>query len=436
VEIKPFRAYRYDAAVVGDVGNCVAPPYDVISPAEQESLYRKSEYNIVRIIKGKTDPSDNERNNQYTRAAEYLNTWIEKGVLKKDSVDSIYAYIQDFQVDGQDLQRLSFIALGKLEEFGNAVRPHENILSEPIADRLNLKRATSARFGLPLMLYEDPSGVADKIIAKAAQQKPLVEFRNDDNVRHRLFAITDAAEIGVIVDLMRDKVCIIADGHHRYTTGLAYSRENPNPEARYQMLAFVNVCHKGMVILATHRLVGNLNDFEPSKFIKGLEADFELTRYGFDSEQTKLQARQKAMTKMKQQHREGKNAIGLYFSDGAFYAAVLKNHQAMISAAPEKSEAWRSLDVAVLHKLILEKRLGIGEPQLTAGTNVEYLVDLGDAVDRAIRLIDSGQKQLLFLLNPTKWQQIRSVTEAGERMPQKSTYFYPKIYTGLTINKL
>ncbi len=220
MEVKPFKAFRYDSTVVGDVGGCISPPYDVISPAQQEQLYEKSKYNIIRIIKGKTTSFDNDDNNQYTRAADYLKTWIEKGVLKKDQTETIYAYVQDFDVAGNHFQRSSFIALARLEEFGKTVRPHEQTLDEPKVDRLNLKRATVAKFGLVFMLYEDEQKIADEIVGRATAQEPLIDYTDEQDVRHRLFPITTKVDIDAIARMMADKSCIIADGHHRYETAL------------------------------------------------------------------------------------------------------------------------------------------------------------------------------------------------------------------------
>jgi len=436
MEVRPFKAFRFDEQAVGDVGNCIAPPYDVISPAQQQRLYEKSEYNIVRIIKGKTSESDGETNNQYTRAAEYLNGWIEKGVLKQDSTDAIYAYVQDFQIGGADFRRLSFVALGRLEEFGEIVKPHEQILIAPTIDRLNLKRATGAKFGLVFMLYEDKNNVADKTILKAAEQKPLIDFTDEQNVRHRLFPITDKTEVNTIVELMRDKSCIIADGHHRYTTGLMYSKETDKPTAKYQMLAFCNTCHEGLIVLATHRLVANLEKFDIAELMTGLNTNFSVTEYKFGSDQSKAEAKQKMLAQMKAEHNKDKNAFGIYDGSGFFYVAVLKNTGAMDTVAPNMSRHWRSLDVAVLHKLVLEKLLGIGAEQLAGGANVEYLKDGDNIIDESVRRVDQNQKQAAFFMNPPKISQIRMVADAGERMPQKSTYFYPKVFTGLTINKL
>jgi len=436
MQIKPFKAFRFNKAVVGDVGSCIAPPYDVISDAQQEQLYNKSEHNIVRIIKGKTNASDNGDNNQYTRAAGYLNNWIKQGVLRQDSAETIYAYVQDFELAGIQFQRLAFIAMAKLEEFGEIVRPHEQILNKPMLDRLSLKKATTADLGLVFMLYEDEQEIADKIIEQAATTEPLIDLIDEQNVRHRLFAITAKENIQQIVKMMNDKSCVIADGHHRYTTGLAYSNESDNPAAKYQMLAFANISHKGLIVLATHRLAGNLENFSFEQLITELKENFELTEFKFDSPESKINARQKMLEQMKAGHDEDKNAFGIYGSNDAFYVAVLRDKQAMDPVVPDMSSAWRHLDVSILHKLILEKILGIDEERLAKGENLQYVKDTPNAIDESISQVDAGHKQAAFFMNPVKMQQLKLVTEAGERMPQKSTYFYPKIFTGLTIQKL
>jgi uncharacterized protein (DUF1015 family) len=434
MEVKPFKAFRFNEKVVGNVGSCIAPPYDVIGPAQQQ-LYQKSKYNIVRIIKGKTIDSDNASNNQYTRAADYLNTWIEKGALKQDPVEAIYAYAQDFQLAGTQFQRLSFIALAKLKEFGKTVRPHEQTLNAPIIDRLNLQRATAAKFGLPFCLYEDEQKIADKIIERTTTQKTLVDFLDEQNVRHRLFVIDTKDDIDAIVKMMHDKSCIMADGHHRYETGLAYSKESDNPAAKYQMIALANTHHEGLIVLATHRLVDNLKSFCFEKFIADLKGNFEITEFQFDSPRDKTDTKQKALAKMRAEQQIDKNAFVIYSGHNAFYLTALKDKQAMDSAS-EKSSSWRSLDVSVLHKLVLEKLLGIDEKQLASQSNVEYIKDTDNAIDESIDKVDAGQKQVAFFMNPPKMEQIQMIADQGEKMPQKSTYFYPKIYTGLTINKL
>lgn len=439
MQIKPFKAFRFDKAVVGEVGSCIAPPYDVINDAQQELLYKKNEHNIVRIIKGKTNASDNGDENQYTRAADYLNDWINQGALKEDAAETIYAYVQDFELGGIQFQRLTFIAMAKLEEFGEIVRPHEQVLKKPMLDRLSLKKATTAGFGLVFMLYEDEQEIADKIIESrfiGTTTEPLIDFVDEQNVRHRLFAITSEEHIQQIVKMMNDKSCVIADGHHRYTTGLTYSKASDHQAAKYQMLAFANISHKGLIVLATHRLAGNLENFSFEKLITELKENFELTELKFDSPESKMDARQKMLEQMKAGHDNDKNAFGIYGANNAFYVAVLRDKQAMDPIAPDMSPAWRTLDVSILHKLILENILGIDEERLAKGENLQYVKDTPNAIDESISQVDAGRKQAAFFMNPVKMQQLKLVTEAGERMPQKSTYFYPKIFTGLTIQKL
>jgi uncharacterized protein (DUF1015 family) len=304
-----------------------------------------------------------------------------------------------------------------------------------MTDRLNLKRAAAADFELVFLLYEDRKKIADKIIGSAAARKSLLNCLDDQNVRHRLFPIIDKNEIDAIVKMLSNKTCIIADGHHRYTTGLMYSKETANPAAKYQMLAFSNIRQDGLVILATHRLVGNIGSFCVKKLIADLKDDFEITHLPFDSASAKCNARQKMLARMKAEHKKNKNAFGIYAAK-SFHVAVLKDKHTMSSVSSDKSSAWRSLDVAILQKLIFEKLLAIGEKQLTSDGSVEYVKDMNNAVDEAIEKVDKGRKQIAFFLNATKIRQVKLVADAGERMPQKSTYFYPKMYSGLTVNKL
>jgi uncharacterized protein (DUF1015 family) len=436
MEIKAFKAYRFNPKVVGNAGDCIAPPYDVIDAGLQEKLYNKNKYNIVRITRGKTEESDNEQNNQYTRAAQYLKEWLDKGVLSQDSKEAIYAYVQEFELEGKSFKRGTFIALGKLEEFGGTVKAHENTLSGPKADRLKLQRATAAQFGLIFMLYEDPKKAADQIVEKASKGKAIIEFTDEDKVKHQIFPIEDKADIDTICKMMKEKSCVIADGHHRYSTSLNYYNETKNPKAAYQIMAFANILNEGMIILATHRLVYGLKDFSTKKLLDGLKANFDITEYKFDSDKTKQQAKKKMLEQMKKESAGDKNAYGVYTGDGVFRVAVLKDGSVMDKALTDKSKAYRRLDVAVLHKLILEDLLKIGEKELAAKTNLEYVKDTPNAVDDTIAKVDSGRIQAAFFTNPEKMKMIQKVADAGERMPQKSTFFFPKVFSGLTIYKM
>ena len=443
MEVKPFKAFRYNPQVVGDVGQCIAPPYDVISADEQERLYRKSKYNVAYITKGKTAPDDGDGHNVYTRAAEYLQKWISEGALKQDDKESIYGYVQDFELNSVAFQRLTFIALGKLEDFGKVVRPHEQVFEKPMLDRLNLERATRAKFGLVFMLYDDPQGVADRIIEKAAAKKPLIDFVDDHGVRHRLFAIAAAKDVEAITRMMADKSCIIADGHHRYTTGLKYMRESGNPAAKYQMLAFTNTRQKGLVVMATHRLVGGLRGFQPAQFLMDLKNHgFNVSKFGSTPnagaaarEQAKQQML-RALADLRSLHGQRLTVFGLYMGGDIFFMAVLEDKSRMAATAPDKSEAWRSLDVSVLQKLVLEKVLGLDEQQMGNPAYVDYVKDVPNAVDEIIAQVDASKRQIALFTTAVKMEELTRVTDAGERMPHKSTYFFPKMYTGLTIQKL
>jgi uncharacterized protein (DUF1015 family) len=432
MKIKAFRAFRFNASVVGNPGDCIAPPYDVINPAQQQKLYDKNPHNIVRIDFGKTEAGDGPSNNQYTRAAEYLNAWLREGALKQDTREMLYAYVQDFKVGPKSIQRSGFIGLGELEEFGKGVRPHEKTLEGPKADRLNLTRATGAQFGKIFMLYDDPKGVADAAIRKAMDGKPLVDTMDDDGVRHRLFGISAAEDLATITEMMAGRQVIIADGHHRYETAVNYWRETGKPEAGWSMMTFVNMRNPGLVILPTHRLVAHLASFDMKSLLKKLSKDFEVATFAYDKGE-KEQARKEMFAWMKEAFEDKHNAFGIYAGEGAFYAAVLKNPSAM-DVVKDKSRPWRMLDVSVLHKLILEDILGIDEKALAKESNIEYIKDIGSALDQSIAAVDSGEKQVVFFMNPTRIDEVRAVAGEGEKMPQKSTFFHPKIYTGLTVN--
>ncbi len=427
MKIQPFEGFRFNGDKVGNVGDCISPPYDVINEKLQQTLYNKNDHNIVRIIQGKATKNDSDSNDKYTRAAKFFNDWIKEKALKKDDHENIYGYVQNFVVAGEDFQRLSFISLAKLEEFGEIVRPHEKVLKNPIVGRLKLQTNCKAKFGQVFMLYDDPKHVADKYIQKAiAEQKSEIDFVDEQNVRHRLFLINDKKQIQQIIEMMKDKSVVIADGHHRYTTALKYAEINEPDKTSYQMLTFANTCHKGLIVLATHRLVKNLENFSCEKLIKKLKTAFNIET--FDNKNAML-------TEMKNEGDKNENAFGVY-ADEKFYLAVLNDKEAMEKVAEDKSEAWKNLDVAVLHKLILENLLEIDEEKMANQTNVNYLKDTPNAIDDMLKDVDNQKAQAAFFMNPPKLKQIEQVADAGERMPQKSTYFFPKIYTGLVIDKL
>lgn len=436
MDVIPFKGYRYNHEVVSDAAQCIAPPYDVIDPADQEKLYQQNQYNIVRITKGKTEDPENTAGDVYSRAAQYLQGFIADSALKADQADSIYVYAQDFTVAEQTYRRSGFVALGKLEGYGEGIKPHEQTLAGPKADRLNLMRATKSQIGQIFMLYSDPSCTIDKILAKACQGEQLLKLEDEDGVVHSLFAVTDSDEIATIQSVMANHEVFIADGHHRYETSLNYYEETKNPAAAHRMMTFVNTHNEGLLVLPTHRLVRNVENFSAPELIGKLQDHFDVACLSYTDSVDKQEKRKAMLAALQHEFESNEHAIGLYCDDGAFYVATLRDISAMEKAVPSHSDAWRKLDVSILHKLVLEQLLGIDEAALTAQTNVDYIKDFGQATLHAMDRVDSGECQALFFVNPTRIEEVEAVAAAGEKMPQKSTFFYPKIFSGLVINVL
>ena len=445
VRVLPFKGYRYDPEVIEDFREVVSPPYDVIKGKLVDLLHNRSPYNISHIIKGGRRPDDDESENEYTRAREYLEAWIEEKVLFKEEKEAFYVYAQEFHCLGEDYTRWGFIGLIELEDFGTAgngndenfsgVLQHEETLPKDIEDRLSLLRATEANFGQIFVIYPDPEGIVDGVLAEKMKEGPAMTADDGLGVIHKLWAITDKVEIDTITGAMKERYAIIADGHHRYKTALAYKEESPGLEsARYRMLTFVNMSNPGLVVLPTHRLVQHLEGFEIDSVIEKLTEDFHVRRYGPGAE-----AKAKMFRDMDGDFTGRKHGFGIYANDGNFYALTLKE-ESVTDSVTGKSDSWKKLDVTILHWLILERYLGIDEEKLAGGTIgggsfVEYIKGIGDAVEGSIEAVNGGA-QAVFFMNPTKVSEVEAVAGNFEIMPQKSTFFYPKVYTGFTINKL
>jgi uncharacterized protein (DUF1015 family) len=436
MEIKAFKAFRFNSSVVGVAADCICPPYDVIDPNMQDDLYNKSEFNAVRIVKGKTADSDTDTDNKYTRAGASFDDWIEKGALAPDEKDTIYAYVQDFDIGTMHCTRSGFVALGKIKPFGEGVQPHEKTLDGPKADRLKLMREKKAQFGQIFMLFDDPEKVADDIIEKVAADDCLIDFTDADGVKHCIYAIDDPSDVEAIKSMMQSKEAVIADGHHRYETALNYFAETKNPAAEYRLMTFVNMHNEGLVVLPTHRLVAGLVDFDIAATIEKIGEEFEVVVNSFADGDEKQAAKKAMFKQLRSDFEKDENSFGIYAADGNFYVAVLKDSASMDKAGPNMSDAAKGLDVNVLHMLVLDKVMGIGDKELAGQSNIKYIKDIGDAIDQSIAKVDSGESQAVFFMNPTRVDQVRDIAAANEKMPQKSTFFYPKIYTGLVINKL
>jgi len=417
--IYPFRGVRFDEAVVGNLNDVVTPPYDVISPDEQVRYLGKHPNNIVRLIL----PREDQQMNKYERAAATLNEWLESGVLVRDSEPCIYACEQDFEVDGQWKKRLGFTCIVRIEDYDKkTVLPHENILAKPMDDRLNLLRSTRSNFDSVFGLFTN-SEVED-IIKPFMMREPDAQAVDTAGVACNLWKISDPSAIAAVIEAMADDTILIADGHHRYAAALTYRNEvreqvgeNPDAPSEFVMMTLVSLEDPGLVILPTHRLVRNLEGFDSKSFVEKLSEHFDLTEIPVENLAEAVSARSS-------EH----HVFGLYTNDGLSYLVRLKpgiKPEQLIESAGSKS--LKQLDVTVLHTLILDRMLGISAQQLSAQSNLSYSRDAEDALKSVVR----GEYQLAFLMNSTRVDEVKAVAGAGDKMPQKSTFFYPKLLTGL-----
>ena len=436
--IYPFRAWRYNPSAVR-LDDVVTQPYDKISPSMQQAYYQRSPYNLVRIILGLPELFDAEKGeNVYSRAARDFRAWREQGVLVQEHEPCVFAYAQRFRVPGTDnvKERRGFIALGKLHEYSEkVVFRHEQTLSKPKSDRLNLLKATRAHFGQIFMLYSDPSGSVEKTLYDSNANADG-EVTDEYGVLHRIWRVNNPSVIRLLTTAMDDKKLIIADGHHRYETALNYAKEHgqataqaessstglpqpPYPEAAV-MMTFVNMDSDGLVILPTHRVVHSLEGFDPAAFRAKAETFFTvetLAPGGAPSYMGKLTSQ----------------------SGTAFVAVTLGGDfllrarpEAMAKALADVPERQRQLDLTQLHSIVLDRLLGLDAEKVREQTNLRYLRDVGEAVEQVRR----GEADVAFLTNPVTMEQLREVAFAGEVMPQKSTDFFPKLLSGLAIYAL
>ncbi|HTA22676.1 MAG TPA: DUF1015 domain-containing protein [Terriglobales bacterium] len=436
--IAPFRALRYDPARV-DLSQVVTQPYDKITPEMQERYYAASPHNLVRIILGKREAADRPGDNPYTRAAAYFQDWRRQGVFLQEAKPSIYSYAQHFTVPGgsTELERQGFIALGQLEDYADGVVfRHEQTLAKPKADRLDLLRATRAHFGQLFMLYSDPAGEIDGLLT-ATTAAPEIETRDEYGVRHRVSTISDPDLIDLVRGKMRDKKLIVADGHHRYETALNYRNERNStaetapgpvslsavPPYEMVMMTFINMDSPGLLILPTHRVV------------HGLAA--------FSAEELRQRAGQYFSVEEVDPSVDAARASGILREAGRAGTTLMAvtAHRVFLLDTPKSvgsnffsglSIRQQALDVVQLHKCLLEGVLGISEEAIRNQQNISYVRDASEAMAR----VRSGEANVAFLMNPVRMRQVRDIAFAGEVLPQKSTDFYPKLLSGLTIYAL
>ncbi len=427
--IFPFKGTHYNTDKVGDLTKVTTLPYDRVTPELQQKYYNSSEFNIVRIIKGREYPDDNDTNNVYTRAGATLRQWLADRVLVEDEKPAIYVYHQRFTApDGKEYVRKGMTVLVELEDYSSGkVKPHERTLSAPKEDRLKLLLHTDTHFGQIFQLYPDDNNIVMGILDSATRRPPdLQAYNEEEQVTHMMWAVTDSYIISSVQREMESRLLYIADGHHRYETAINYrnlrlqeyaggaSAQNP----RNAMMTLVGMSDAGLVVLPTHRVIHGLPGFELEPFLERLKEFFEVEERS--SKEELLHSLERAAPDPKQ------HAYGLYHG-GKFWFLRLKNAGIMDRLAPGRSNTWRKLDVAILHELVLEHILGITKEAQAAKTNLYY----ERLADRAIGRVDREEAQLALFMNPTKLSGIREVAGGGEVMPQKSTDFYPKLLTGM-----
>jgi uncharacterized protein (DUF1015 family) len=458
-DVHPFRALRYDPRQVSPA-EVVTQPYDKITPALQERYYAASPHNLVRIILGRKEEKDNPANNVYSRAATHFRDWRRQGLLRQDSLPSLYVYSQRFCVPGSskegvrkegsnlqgsnpELHRRGFIALGRIEDYSaRVVFRHEQTLAKPKADRLDLLRATRAHFGQLFMLYEDSGQVESLLTAQAGPEisAPDVQIRDEQGVVHSLWPVTDPELIQSVQAAMRDKKLIIADGHHRYETALNYRNERRAADAsggqpasgaeaapyEFVMMTFVNINSPGMLILPTHRLVHSLNSFSEAEFRNSARAFFDV-----DEVDASLDA-PRATAILRESGRCGTTILAVT-ADRAFLLHHPNLNVPEVFAGLSISQ--QALDVVQLHKCLLEGVLNLSEESIRNQRNISYVRDAAEALSQ-VRGAAGSRANIAFLMNPCRVAQVRDIAFAGEVMPQKSTDFYPKLLSGLAIYAL
>jgi uncharacterized protein (DUF1015 family) len=437
-DIFPFRGISFDPEKAGSYGSLVTQPYDKISPEMKQRYLQASSNNIVRVILPAGPGADDD--SVYEKAAETYEHWLAEGILRRETTPGFYPYHQTYRVPGgsETRTRKGFIGLGQLYDYADRViRPHEHTHSGPKVDRLKLTRATGSQFGQLFMLYSDPeykiNGLFDSCIAG---REPFIRVQDEYGVTHSVWKVDDEDAVRKIQELMRGKNMYIADGHHRYETALNWWREKSAQGVKamgdeaisHAMMSFVCVEDPGLSVLPTHRVVFGLRGFDPEKLLGALKADFDISPAG-PAAPANLAAQLKVIS--------GENHSFVFSARGLDNLQILRlRPEVDLSAriSGPGSQDLKGLDVTILHKVIIEPRLGIDEKSLERADHVTYVREPEEAL--ALVTDSNGAHQAVFFLNSTRVDQVVAVADRGECMPQKSTDFYPKMLTGLVINKV
>jgi len=438
-EIIPFAGIRYSAGKLADFSAVMAPPYDVISPELQDELYRRSPYNVVRLDYGKEEPGDAEGHDKYSRARTELDGWLGEGVLVTEPRPCLYLYRMEYRTPAGDPKLLSgIICMLRLEEWDKGVvLPHERTLKGPKADRMALVKATGVSASQIFSLYSDPDKTITKAMDRAVGTRPPdIRAVDDDGALHRVWAVDDEAAVEAAKRTLAARPVFIADGHHRYETAIAYRDicRSRGPYTGDELFNFVpmylaNMDEDGLTVLPTHRLVNDASGLSSSEIIKTATRYFDVESIPFTPGDEP--AKRNGLLAALVDKGAASQSFGYYHKgDDTYYLLTIKDIAFVKEALGcERAEAYCNLDVTVLHSLIIERILGIDTETIARSQPVKFEKDAGRAIER----VRSGEFDICFLLNPTRVHEVKDVALANEVMPQKSTYFYPKLLTGLVI---
>lgn len=438
VKVAPLKGIIYNLEKV-NISDVIAPPYDVISSIEQNELYNRSPYNIVRLILGKINSEDNESNNRYKRAAEDFKNFLDQKALTPSPAPCIYYYVQNYTTSkGEKISRKGFIARNQIEEYekGN-VMPHEFTMGGPKEDRLKLMKTCKANFSQVFFAYSDPEGEIDKAVKLPT--KPIIDVTDDQGVQNILYAIEDTDVINKMTSVMSDKKVLIADGHHRYETSIAYRnfRREEKPDWKeednfnYVMAYYTNLDDENLKVFPTHRIVKR--EIDKSKLLDDLKKYFDTSEYSFDTA-TREHVKEKFVADIEETAKT-KIAFGACFKgENKYLLFKLREKEAVdkILAEKEVPDVLRKLDLSILHKIVLSDFLCFSEEDQFKQNGVKYLKKETEAFEA----VENKQAEVVFIMATPSIQLIKEVSSQGYKMPQKSTYFYPKLLSGLVINPL
>lgn len=437
-EVVPFRGVRYNPETIPDMAAVVAPPYDVISPSEQEGFYERHPNNVIRLILGKSEPNDDARNNVHTRAGRYFESWIAEKLLVPEKEPAFYMTTVSYKSGGQDHTRHAIIARVRLEPFEKGiVLPHERTFSKVKSERLMLMKECHANFSPIFGLYTGGKESLDRLQTISVQQAPTVSLVDGKGHEHKMWCLTDQDIVSHLTAFFRPKRLFIADGHHRYETALnyrdwvkandpAFSDDHP---ANFVMMSLSSMVDPGMTILPAHRLLKEVPPDALSAFMDSAGEYFDIERFDLSHGTGAVQQQfEKAL-----EENAGKSAIGFYMpSQSLLQVLVVKDGVMTRMFEDQLAPALRDLDVTVLTHLIMMELLGFDQARLDDATKITYRTTIADAIDA----VDQGEAELAYILNPTKIEQVQRVAENGLIMPRKSTYFYPKVISGQVFNLL